>query len=394
MSSISCSKPRICYVATSFSLETDFRFAHKQCPGLVKRGFDVCYFVQSGEAGNVNGVEIFPIKRQKSKFKKILNPWKILGRLLRQRCDAYHLSNAELLPIALVLKLITKSRVVFDFREDYVEFLRLKPYIKGPLKDLPIAITRILINLVCRSMDGVIFGDERVQASYPPIAPERQMFVHHFPLLSMFGPNPIPFSARKYDVVYLGTMSQTGGIFVMLEAIAILKKRLPGLRAIFIGQPVEYVEKRFYKFIREKGLLKTIEVTGRVPYSQVPELLNEAKVGLIGLLDVPKFKKQSASKLFEYLAKGIPCVSSDLPPERHFMISGRHGYFVQPGNPEAFAEAVYKIISNPALGQRMAEDSREHFLKQKYYAEHEIDKLAELYHYILSNPRRRVCLSS
>jgi len=382
---------RICYVATSFATENDFRFAHKQCPGLVKKGFDVCYFAQSDKEKNINGVRIIGIKRGKNKFRQALLPWKLLGRLLKQPCNAYHLSNAELLPIALVLKLVTKRRVVFDFREDYIEFVRLKPYVKGPLKYLLVGAIRAMVWLACKSMDGVIFGDEGVQENYPVIPPGRQMFFHHFPLLSMFGANPVPFSKRRYDVVYLGSISETGGILVMLEAIALLKKKHKNLRALLIGQPVEYIEERFYNFIKEKGLEDTIEITGRIPYPKVPKLLNQAKVGLIGLLDLPKFHRQSATKLFEYMAKGIPCVSVDLPPERRFMISGEHGYLVPPENPQAMADAIYKIISEPQVGEQMAKNCREHLLKQGYYAEKEIDKLAEFYDYILSNPRRLLC---
>lgn len=382
---------KICYVATSFVLENDFRFAHKQCPGLVKKGFDVSYFVQSDVAKDFNGVKILPVRREKNKFRQALLPWKLLGRLLKQPCQAYHLGNAELLPIALVLKLITKRRIVFDCHEDFIEFVRNKPYIKGFLKYLLVGATRSLVWLACKSMDGFIFGDEGVQESYPTIPPRRQMFVHHFPLLSMFNANQVPFAKRRYDVAYLGCMSETGGILVMLEAIAFLRQKRKNLKALLIGQPVEYVEKQFYNFIKEKGLEDTIEITGRVPYKKVPELLNQVKVGLIGLLDLPKFHKQSATKLFEYMAKGIPCVSVDLPPERRFMISGQHGYLVPPENPQAMADAVYKIISDTELGQKMAENCREYFLKQEYYAEKEIDKLAEFYEYILTHPRRRLC---
>lgn len=381
----------ICYIATSFVAENDFRFAHKQCPGLVKKGFKVSYFVQSDEEKLVDGVKIIPIRREKSKLKQALLPWKLMPRLLRQRCQAYHLGNAELLPIALALKAITRRRVVFDSHEDFIEFVQLKPYLKEPLKSVLVGVVRLIVWVACKTLDGIVFGDEGVQENYPKVRKNRWTFFHHFPLLSMFEPSPISFAQRKYDVVYLGCMSETGGIFVMLEAVALLKQRYKNLRALFIGQPVVYIEERFYNFIKERGLEDTIEVTGRMPYPKVPELLNQAKVGLIGLLDLPKFHKQSATKLFEYMAKGIPCVSVDLPPERRFMISGEHGYLVPPEKPQAMADAVYKIISEPKLGQKMAENCREYLLKQGYYAEKEIDKLAEFYDYILTYPRGRLC---
>jgi len=381
----------ICYVAPSFDFVDDYRFARKQCPGLVESGFDVSYFVQGEEDVDFKGVKIIAIKPEKNKAKKVLLPWKLLVRLLRYPCDAYHLSNAEMLPIAVILKIFTRRRVIFDFREDYVEYTRLKPYFQGFLNPIVVGIAQAFVWTICKYMDGIVFGDEGVQENYTTIPGSRQTFVHHFPLLSIFKPNPIAFSDRKYDVVYLGTMSKTGGIFVMLEAMAILKKRNKDFKALLIGQPAVYVEDEFYKFVNENDLQDTVEITGKVPYEQVPELLNHAKVGLIGLTNLPKFHKQSAAKLFEYMTKGIPCVSVDLPPERRFMESGQQGYFVPTEEPEAMADAVYKILSDPEEGKRMSENARNHLVKQGYYGEKEMESLADFYNHILTRPRRRFC---
>ena len=67
---------------------------------------------------------------------------------------------------------------------------------------------------------------------------------------------------------------------------------------------------------------------------------------------------------------------------------------VPPEDPRAMADAVYKIISDPELGQKMAENSRKHLLEQGYYAEKEIDSLAEFYDYILAHKRRLFCANS
>ena len=381
---------KICFVAPTFRLEADCRFAPKQCLALLKEGAEVSYYVQSNRTEDFNGVNIIPVKREKSKFKQTLVSWKILTNLLRQRCDAYHLTTAEILPIALILKFITKRRVIFDFHEDYVEFIRLKPYLNGPLKYLAVGLTRLLVWLVCKSMDGLVFGDEAVEESYPPMCPERRVLVHHFPMLAMYPDNLVPFIKRRYDVVHIGILSELKGAFEMLEAVRLLRERCGKIRVLFVGEPVKYIKEKFYKYINAHHLDDSLEITGRVPYEKVSKLLDQCKVGLIGLHDTLKFRRQSSTKLFEYMAKGIPCVSVDLPPERRFMNSGEHGYLVPPQNPQAMAEAVHKIISDPQLGEEMAVRTREHFLSSKYYAEHEFDDLVNFYYHILTHPGRRL----
>lgn len=387
------SRGSICYAAPSFSLETDYRFAHKQCPGLADQGFNVSYFVQAIDAGEFKGVRIFPVETLNTKLKQVLLPWKMLSRLLKHPCDAYHLSTVEMLPVALVLKMITRKRVVFDFREDYVEFVRLKPYLHGPLKFALVELTRLLVWMVCKTMDGVVFGDEAVRDDLPQVPPDRQVFVHHFPLLSMYGENTIPFKDRKYDVVHTGALQERKGAFDILEAIRLLRGKHERLRVLLVGEPLPYIRKQFSELIERYDLGECIEITGRIPYEKVAPLLDNCKVGLISLHNVLKYRKQSSTKLFEYLAKGIPCVSVDLVPERRFLVSGKHGHLVPCQNPEAMAKAVYKILSNPQLGQKMASECRKHSVEEGYYGEMEMDSVAEFYDYVLMHRRRGILRS-
>ena len=173
----------------------------------------------------------------------------------------------------------------------------------------------------------------------------------------------------------------------MLETVRLLKERLAKFRALFIGNAHKYIEKEFYQYIRDHNLDDCLKITGYLPYEKVSGLLDQSKVGLIALHDVLKYRKQSATKLFEYMAKAVPVVSADLAPERQYMSSGVHGYLVRPQDPQAMANAVYDIITNPERGERMAKACREHVLNKELYAEKDCEKLVVFYDYILAHSR-------
>ena len=64
-------------------------------------------------------------------------------------------------------------------------------------------------------------------------------------------------------------MSETGGIFVMLEAIRRLRKLNSSLKALFVGQPADYIKDKFWDFFRKNNLQDSIEVTGKLPYREI-----------------------------------------------------------------------------------------------------------------------------
>jgi len=377
---------RVCYAGLMHPAD-DQRFVHKQCAALVRAGYDVVYYAITDAKTTINGVKVYPLPkvRDLSLWKRMLEPWKLLPKLLRENCRIYHFLDPELLPLGLILKLFYKRQVLFDAHEDYVEYARSSRHL-GPARHIYACIFKLLLNLASRIFDGFVFGDDLLEKDFPHLG-SRKVCFHHFPLLSMFPPSSVPFARRKYDVVYAGNLSQDKGAFDFLKTIRLLRGRCDKFRALLIGEPRRYIREKFYQYIGEHKLDDCLEVTGHLPYKEVSGLLDECKVGLIGLLDLPKFRKQSATKLFEYMAKALPVVSADLPPERKYMTSGVHGYLVRPGDPQTMADAVYDIITNPELGGKMAKACREQVIDKQLYAEKDCEKLLAFYDYILTHPR-------
>lgn len=384
------SKPNsihVCYAGLMHS-EDDQRFVHKQCAALVRAGYDVVYFAIADTEKTVNGVKIYPLPHVQNfkLWKRLLVPWRIFPKLLRENCQVYHLLDPELLPAGLILKLFFRRQVLFDAHEDYVEYARSSRHL-GPVRHIYAWIFKLLLNLASRIYDGFVFADDLLEKDFP-CSGSRKVCFHHYPLSSMFSPSPVPFAQRKYDIVYAGNLSQGKGAIDFLKIIRLLRGRCNKFRALLIGEPRRYIKEKFYQYIREHKLNDCFEITGHLPYQKVSGLLDQCKVGLILLHDIPKYRKQVAIKLFEYMAKGVPVASVDLAPERKYMESGVHGYLVEAENAQAMADAAYNIITDSELGETMAKACREQVIDKKLYAEKDCEKLLAFYDYILTHPRR------
>ena len=128
-----------------------------------------------------------------------------------------------------------------------------------------------------------------------------------------------------------------------------------------------------------------VTVTGWIPYDRVPEMLIEAKIGLVTLLDQPKFRKNIACKAFEYMARGMPCVCSDLPPQRVFIREGENGLFYRPGDAEGLADRIALLLDDPARAAAMGETGRQD-VERYWNAERDQEVLRGFYRRLLGGP--------
>jgi glycosyltransferase involved in cell wall biosynthesis len=247
------------------------------------------------------------------------------------------------LPVGILFKIFKRSKVVFDAHEDYIDFMKQKDYIPKSVRGLLSAFMIALLYISGKALDAFIFSDEGTALEMKFLPSRKKIFFYNFPVLAFFPDQMKTWKDRCFDVVFVGTMSRTSGTLVMLNAIAELAKTNPKLKCLFIGEPEHAITKEVHQIISENGLSNMVTFTGRLPHGSIPELLQDCKIGLIGLLDLPKFQKNISTKLFEYLASGIPMVSSDLPPERNFLEDGKHCIFIKPGESHEMSKAIIKI---------------------------------------------------
>lgn len=158
-------------------------------------------------------------------------------------------------------------------------------------------------------------------------------------------PNIPPQDAKL--IVACGRLTEQKGFSYLLEAISVVKKVIP-VRLWILGD----------------GELRSPLET------QIQQLNLEGCVSLIGFKPNP-FQYMAAADLFvlssiyegfgnvivEAMACGTPVVASDCPYGPNEIISdGVDGLLVPPRNPEAIALAIIKVLNNPELAQKLAEN--------------------------------------
>jgi glycosyltransferase involved in cell wall biosynthesis len=89
-------------------------------------------------------------------------------------------------------------------------------------------------------------------------------------------------------------------------------------------------------------------------YEQLPAALHGAgcALGIFGTSG--KASRVIPNKAFQALACGVPLVTADTPAARELLADGDSALLVPPGDPEALADALRRVMTDPELAQRLA----------------------------------------
>jgi glycosyltransferase involved in cell wall biosynthesis len=152
-------------------------------------------------------------------------------------------------------------------------------------------------------------------------------------------------SDRGFRVVTHGTLNIHYGVDVLLEAFRVVKDTVSDAKLEIYGDgdAVELIGRR----IRELGLDDDVVFDGRyLPQREALRLVTGAHVGVVANLGLPRNHAALPVKLLEYVAMGIPVVTSDLDAI-HDYFSEDELVFVPPGDSTALAAALVDVATKP-----------------------------------------------
>lgn len=165
-------------------------------------------------------------------------------------------------------------------------------------------------------------------------------------------PNPelFPYSEQPlrrgegFRLVYHGTISSRLGIDVAIDAMALLRGRIPGIELRLIGDGDALEECR--KLSRRLHLEDIVRFETPVPVEKMAPLLHACSIGIVPNRDNAATQIMLPVKLMEYAMLGVPVVAARLAPITQYF-DERSIEFFKPEDPEALADAVVRLYKDP-----------------------------------------------
>ncbi|MCS7276055.1 MAG: glycosyltransferase family 4 protein [Dehalococcoidia bacterium] len=161
---------------------------------------------------------------------------------------------------------------------------------------------------------------------------------------------PLPqFDDGKLNVLFLGRLERRKGLPYLLQAFALLKREMPQVRLIVVGRDGGMLAP-CQRFVERTGLSDVVFV-GYVPEADLPRYYRSAHV-----FCAPNTGAESQGLiLLEAMASGVPVVASAIEGFREVISDGQEGLLVSPGDGEALAQALLRLLSDPALREAMGQ---------------------------------------
>ena len=156
-------------------------------------------------------------------------------------------------------------------------------------------------------------------------------------------------------VVWVGTLQFWKGVSTLLQALS----KVPELRLKIVGGGKSETEQRVRQEIAKLGLEGRVELTGRVPQTDIPSHVKNAACAVHPLPPDHSISARFTSplKVFEYMAMGLPIVAADVPSVREVLSNGKNARLYEGGNVEALATALTEVCSDVDLAARLSKQS-------------------------------------
>lgn len=367
-------------ILTSSHFPFDTRVFTKEARSLAAAGHTVTLIAPHTKDETVDGVMIRAIPVGRSRFERwCLNPWRVFRLALANRADVYHFHDPELFPIGLMLKVLGK-RVIADIHEDHAKDLMGKQYIPEWVKPPLAAIIGAMQYLITKAFDLVILAREDIRPTFGHHS--RVIIISNYPELAGFGrPRTVAPQApgRPFTLTYIGSINARRGLFETITAIAAVNEKHPVRFRVYgnSNPPTLFDEAK-------KGPeWRFVDWGGRVSYADLPDLVADADAGIVNFLPEPNHINSGPTKLFEYMALGLPVIASDFPEWRTVIDGSGCGICIDPESPVEIANAIERLIADPALKSRMGAAGRK-AIEQTYNWEAEADRMLAAYQEVLA----------
>jgi len=154
------------------------------------------------------------------------------------------------------------------------------------------------------------------------------------------------------NILFVGRMEPRKGLIHLLRAFRKLQRDGVRARLLLVGTGPGEREARRYVLTRQ---LEGVEFLGRVPEAQKAQLFKTADI----YVSPATGRESFGIVLLEAMSAGAPIICSDIHGYRGVVRRERDGILVEPGNADALAAAVRRLIDDPALRAQLSRAGEE-----------------------------------
>jgi len=370
-------KLKVCHL-TSVHNRSDKRIG-KMCHSLATAGYDVTLLCADNERDEISdnfkivSVEFHPENR----IDRIFNSRKVmLKAALEIDADIYHFHDPELIPVGLQLKKNRKS-IIYDSHEEYSLNILHKLWIPWLIR-LPIAkLFQYYENYAVKKFDAVISVTPQIVHKFKKIN-NYATLITNYPLIDGHASEKKDLAKEyinaKKNICYAGVIEPGRMHHNIIKAL----EKLPQISYLLAGTGFDtYLDQ-----LKKLDMWEKVEYLGLLSFQEVLLVYQRSVAGIVvenyGVLNYGKEGSLGVTKLFEYMAVGLPVICTDFTFYKEIIDHYHCGICVNPDDIESIAKAISHIIDHPDEAIQMGKNGKR-AIKEKYNWNTQEEVLLTLY---------------
>ena len=185
-------------------------------------------------------------------------------------------------------------------------------------------------------------------------------------------PTPHERGQAPFSILCIGTLHEVKGQQYLIDACRTLAEQGVTVECHFAGDGPD--EEALTQRAAAAGLAEQMHFHGRLTREQVVDLLHQADVVVAPSVPSSDGRREGIPvALMEAMGAGVPVIGSDLSGIPELIEDGVSGLLAPPGNVQAIAHALHRLIQQPELRHQFGQAGR-----QKVMQEFDLYKNAEI----------------
>ncbi|WP_292191231.1 glycosyltransferase family 4 protein [Butyrivibrio sp.] len=160
---------------------------------------------------------------------------------------------------------------------------------------------------------------------------------------------------KRYEakqILFLGELGQRKGGFDFAGIVENVALVCPDARFIFAGSGSKEDESRIKEMLTQKGLMEKCLFPGWVRDAEKDKLLQESTLFML-----PSYQEGLPMAILDAMAYGLPIVSTYVGGIPQLIQNGESGYLAQPGDCQAIADGICRILDNKDGYEKLSRES-------------------------------------
>ncbi|WP_226389214.1 glycosyltransferase [Penaeicola halotolerans] len=252
----------------------------------------------------VDGIHFHPIYDfNRLSLKRVLASFTFFSKALKVKPKVIIVNTFELLIVSLWFKILFGTRIVYDLRENYALNIHHSKTFPKPIAHLIALAVRLKERLVIPFFDELIVAERTYLHEMPYLAKRATLIENKY--LGTIQSESKPHKGLHF--IFTGTLSESYGVYDAIDFISSIHDQYPITKLTIIGYAPNVNDQLKINDLRAKySFIKLIGIDSFVPHEQIISAIRASDYALLFYQNNESTAHCIPTKLYEYLANGIP----------------------------------------------------------------------------------------